>query len=222
MTVQRMDVLAKLKNDLVQAIFVYIAYSGLSYLSRFVVPLFPLLVVFGIIFPLVWARSSRDWHMYGFTRHSLGRAMFWGLGAGLACAAYIFFSGGGKSSDPMLAVQLLVGIPLAILFISPFQEFLFRGWLQTKLERALGQWPALFLAAIGFAVWHLFPPFEGSPTSSISVSSVGGLLTTLGLGLVFGYIFQRTRNIIAPWIAHALAIVATLVTGGMVLVHFVP
>ena len=35
-----------------------------------------------------------------------------------------------------------------------------------------------------------------------------------------GYVFQHTRNIIAPWIAHTLAIAALLATGAMVLVQY--
>jgi membrane protease YdiL (CAAX protease family) len=35
-----------------------------------------------------------------------------------------------------------------------FEELLFRGFLQPLLQRALGPWPAIFLAATGFAVLH--------------------------------------------------------------------
>ena len=74
--------------------------------------------------------------------------------------------------------------------------------------------------SLAFSLWHLFPPFEGTATSTISVSSAGGILTSLGMGLAFGYIFQRTRNIVAPWLAHALMVAATIAVGAMTLVQF--
>lgn len=75
--------------------------------------------------------------------------------------------------------------------------------------------------AIGFTLWHFTPPFEGTPTSSIAVTSVGGALTTLRMRLVFRYIFQRTGNIVAPWLAHALMIIGTVAVGAMSFIQYI-
>lgn len=42
------------------------------------------------------------------------------------------------------------------------------------------------------------------------------------MGVLFGYICQRTRNIVAPWLAHGLWIVALILVGAMTFVQFTP
>jgi len=210
------------RRRLIEALVAYGIFGGLSILSRCVPPVFALVVVTGIGFPMAWAGLTRDWSEIGFTRRKLGQALLWGLGAGVAGMLYVFLGvkRDAMPSPSMLGVQLAVGIPLAILIISPFQEFFFRGWLQPRLEQALGGRRGLLATSLAFSLWHLFPPFEGTATSTISVSSAGGILTSLGMGLAFGYIFQRTRNIVAPWLAHALMVAATIAVGAMTLVQF--
>jgi len=48
---------------------------------------------------------------------------------------------------------LLVAI-FAVVLGPVFEELLFRGFLQPLLQRALGPWPAILLAATGFALLH--------------------------------------------------------------------
>lgn len=223
-TVQQSCPTGTTRRHLAEAVIAYLAFCGLSILSRYVMPAFLLVVVSGIAFPLAWAKLTRDWTAIGFTRRKLGQALLWGLGAGLAGMLYVFLGARGDAlpTPPMLGLQLAFGIPTAMLIVSPFQEFFFRGWLQPRLEAALGKWAGLLVTSLSFALWHLFPPFEGSATSTISVTSPGGILTTIGMGLAFGYIFQRTRNIVAPWLAHALMIVATISVGAMTLIQLNP
>jgi len=212
------------QRSLIEAAGAFAAFCGLSLVSRLVLPVFLLVVIAGIAFPLVWARLRGDWAAIGFTRRRIGQALLWGAGAGLLGVVYVYV---GARNDPlpappMLGLQLAVGIPVAFLILSPFQEFFFRGWLQPRLETALGRWIGLLVTSVGFSLWHLLPPFEGTPTSQLSVSSLEGILTTLGMGLVFGYAFQRTRNIVAPWLAHALMIIAAVAVGGMTFVQYAP
>jgi membrane protease YdiL (CAAX protease family) len=102
--------------------------------------------------------------------------------------------------DAFFALQLIVGIPAWMLVVSPFQEFFFRGWLQPRFEDWLGKWPGLLVASVSFAVWHLCPAIEQAEI--VPIRSVSGMMFTTGTGLVFGYIFCRTRSIWAPWLAH--------------------
>jgi len=44
---------------------------------------------------------------------------------------------------------------------------------------------------------------------------LAGMISTFMVGLLFGYIHQRTKNIVAPWLAHAIAGVALVLVGGM-------
>ncbi len=213
-----------MKRPLVEALVAYAAFCGLGVLSRLIPSLFVLVVVCGFAFPLIWGRLTRDWAAMGFTRQRLGQALAWGLGAGLVGVLYITLSAWNDPfpDPPLLGLQLALGIPLAFLIVSPFQEFFFRGWLQPRFEASLGRWIGLLVTALGFALWHLLPPFEGSPTSALVITSIEGILTTLGMGLLFGYVLQRTRSIVAPWLAHFLWIVALIPVGGLTIVQFTP
>jgi membrane protease YdiL (CAAX protease family) len=211
------------RRALIEAGIALLAFYGLSLLSRFAAAIYLLVVASGLFFPLIWGVFSKDWKTMGFTRRNLGRAVLWGLAAGLLCCLYNVLTATKVPPPAMLGLQLVIGIPIALLVISPFQEFFFRGWLQPRFEHAFGKWIGLSVTALCFALWHYFPAFETSPTgAAIRLTSVYGFLTLLGLGLVWGYVFQRTRNIIAPWVAHTLAIIGLIMTGAMVLVQYTP
>jgi membrane protease YdiL (CAAX protease family) len=128
------------RRHLIEAVIAYTAFCSLSVLSRFALPVFLLVVVGGLAFPLVWARLTRNWASIGFTRRNLGRALLWGLGTGLAVVLYIFVtSGEERTLSSMLELQLAIGIPMWFLIVSPFQEFFFRGWLQPRFQEAIGK-----------------------------------------------------------------------------------
>jgi len=211
------------QRHLIEAAIAYVAFCGVSLLSRFVPPVFLLVPVSGIAFPLIWAKITRSWTSIGFTRQNLGQALLWGVGAGLVSGLYTFLMFREEQSfPPMLGLQLAIGIPIWILIMSPFQEFFFRGWLQPRFQFAIGKWTGLFVTSLCFTLWHFCPPLEGTPTSTLPITSVIGILSTFGFGVLFGYIFQRTDNIVAPWLAHALAGIALVLIGGMSFIQYTP
>jgi membrane protease YdiL (CAAX protease family) len=85
-----------------------------------------------------------------------------------------------------------------------FEEFLFRGALQTRLRGLVGPSSALILQALVFGVWHLGLGF----TETGHVGLVPALASTVAhqaiIGLAFGILFERTRNLLAPSVAHVL------------------
>lgn len=210
------------QRHLVEAVLAYVAFCGLSVLSRFFLPIFPLVIVSGIAFPLLWAKFKRGWSSIGFTRRNLGQTLLWGLGAGLVTSLIGFLTAEERSFAPMLGLQLGVGIPIWLLIMSPFQEFFFRGWMQPRFQSALGKWGGLLGANLCFTLWHLFPPFVGTSTSSLPVNTLPGMVGAFGVGLVFGYSFQRTDNIVAPWLAHALGGIALVSIGAMSFIQYTP
>jgi membrane protease YdiL (CAAX protease family) len=129
---------------------------------------------------------------------------------------------GGFSFPPMLGLQLAFGMPVWFLVLSPFQEFFFRGWLQPRFQDSVGKWIGLFLTSACFSLWHFFPPFEGTPTSILPVTSFSGIITTVAFGMIWGYTVQRTNNIVAPWISHALAGIAVVLPGKMTFIYYAP
>ena len=206
----------KNKRDLIEAIIGLCIFFIISYLSRFVVPLFALVVLLGIVFPLIWAKVKKDWALIGFTKKSIGKAFIWGIGSGALIFLYLLFD--GFKSMPvitdMLGLKLAANIPVWIIIVVPFQEFFFRGWLQTKLQKSLSKWPGFVIASVVFALWHFLPPFEGTATSNLPVYSVAGFFTVLALGLIWGFVYLvSNNNIIAPWISHTMAGIAIVIIG---------
>jgi membrane protease YdiL (CAAX protease family) len=206
------------RKALTEAIIALSAFFGLGLLSRLAAPVFLFVVGGGLFFPLIWGMCTKDWGTMGFTRRHIGQALIWGAGSGVFLMVVIWFTTEHKLA-PFFALQLIVGIPIWLLVMSPFQEFFFRGWLQPRFEKSLGAWPGLVVTSVGFAVWHLCPPFEQAQI--VPIMSVFGMALTTAMGLVFGYIFRRTGNIVAPWLAHVLAGLTLVLSGAMTFVRYV-
>ncbi len=206
------------RKALAEAVIAFLAFCGLSLVSRLVAPLFLLVVGAGLFFPLIWGMFTKDWRTMGFTRRNIGPGLIWGAGSGMLLMVIIWFTTEHKLA-PFFGLQLVVGIPIWLLIMSPFQEFFFRGWLQPRFEKSLGPWPGLVVTSTGFAVWHLCPPFEQAQI--VPIMSLYGIVFTTVMGLVFGYAFQRTRNIVAPWLAHVLAGLTLVLSGAMTFVQYV-
>jgi membrane protease YdiL (CAAX protease family) len=205
------------RKALAEAIIAFTVFCGLSLLSRLWAIFFLLVVATGLFFPLIWGFFTRDWEKMGFTRHNLGKALIWGAGSGVFLMSIIWFTTEHKLA-PLYILQLIVGIPIWMLIMSPFQEFFFRGWLQIRFEKSLGRWPGLLMTSICFALWHLFPPFE--QTEIVPIMSFLGMSFTILMGLVYGYIFIRTRNILAPWLAHVFAGLTLVLSGAMTFIQY--
>ena len=84
-----------------------------------------------------------------------------------------------------------------------FEEFLFRGALQTRLKQIISVPWALTLQAVFFGLWHVFvntESMDGNLLAGIAVCIISQMVS----GFVFGYIFERTRNLIVPTVAHVI------------------
>jgi len=204
------------KRDLIESIIGVAIFFTISYLSRLIIPLFGLVVLSGIIFPLVWAKVKKDWPSIGFTKKSTGKAFLLGIGSGSVIFLYLLFDGfkSMPTFTDMLGLKLAVNIPAWIIIVAPFQEFFFRGWLQTKLQKSIGKWSGFIIASVVFTLWHYLPPFEGTSTSNISIYSISGFFTILVFGFIWGFVYLiSNNNIIAPWISHTMAGIVAVIIG---------
>lgn len=66
------------RRRLIEAIVAYAVFCGLGLISRYIPGVFLIFLLFGIVFPLVWAKIAHDWQSIGFTRRNLGPAIGWG------------------------------------------------------------------------------------------------------------------------------------------------
>lgn len=160
---------------------------------------------------------------FGLKRRGLARGLAWGACAGIGWAVYTYLAfGGGNAPPPLWLVQVVIGMVVWLAIMSPFQELFFRGWFQPRLEASLGRRWGLVLAATAFTMWHFFPAFEGTATATLPLTSPLGIASTFAAGLLFGYVRQRTENVAAPWLAHALGGIGLVLIGRMTFLQYVP
>ena len=200
-------------RQLLEACIGFVVFGGLGWLARFVPVAFHLMGMVGFVLPLVWGKLTGRWSEMGFSINSWRLALLWGIVAGVATGIIGLVTVPAVSLAPDLGLQLALGIPFAMLLASPFQEFFFRGWLQTRLEAAVGEPVGLLLCSAGFVLWHYLTPFDQMPGWAYPLNSLTGFLGTLAAGLIYGYSFQRSRSILAPWLAHGLAMIVFAAVG---------
>ncbi|GAA4034924.1 hypothetical protein GCM10022247_70360 [Allokutzneria multivorans] len=123
----------------------------------------------------------------------------------------------GRWLRPLLVVTVYIGLitvltpwsgsaaPIAVLAVvflvnAVLEEVFYRFWLQTRLESLYGRWPAIVVASLLWAVWHVgIQGGGGLPLDLASVVANQGVT-----GLLLGYLWSRHRN---PWmliLAHGL------------------
>lgn len=211
------------KNLFLVALGVYFVSCIFGLMSRFIPIMFIIFVLFGILFPLLYAKFRHNWGSIGFSWYKIPQALFWGVLFGLFWSFYtliIFYP--NNSPTPFLGLQIAIGIPLWLLILSPFQEFFFRGYLQPRFQSSTGKWLGLIFTSLLFTLWHFFPQFEGTMTATLPLSSFAGIISIFLSGLIFGYCYQKTENIVAPWLAHALGGIALIISGQMVFMQYIP
>lgn len=93
---------------------------------------------------------------------------------------------------------LLWMIPLSLLLIGPGEELLFRGIIQGSLRRYFSAASAIILATAMFAPAHILSLSGGLMAVALTIS----ILSVPSL--VFGFVYERTRNIVVPALCHGL------------------
>lgn len=99
-----------------------------------------------------------------------------------------------ESNDPLAKVFFFVTAAIAAPL---FEEIIFRGFLLASLTRYLPVWAAIVTSSLIFALAHL---------------SLAEVLPLSTLALVLGYVYSRSRNLLAPMLVHCLWNSATLVS----------
>lgn len=93
------------------------------------------------------------------------------------------------------SLNLLISIIISAVIMAPLlEELVFRGVLQTTLMHLMKgrRWPAMLITAAVFSAIHAW------------VVPAQGLLPLFVLGLVFGYLYERTGSLLTPILAHAV------------------
>lgn len=94
-----------------------------------------------------------------------------------------------------------------------FEELLFRGYVWDRLERVFSKdWQVLALSALLFGLWHLgyldavawrmAQPDTLATAAGLAATMGGKALFATGMGIILGYLRQRSGGCLAPMLFH--------------------
>jgi len=117
-----------------------------------------------------------------------------------------------SAMDPKTGMTggILFGIWMiaANLVNSAMEEGLFRGIMMRHLKIKMSGWGALLVSSAFFAIWHLGWPIrhylDGVPMNEVAMEAATLLLATFIAGLAYGYLYLKTNNLWAPFLAHTI------------------
>jgi membrane protease YdiL (CAAX protease family) len=150
-----------------------------------------------ILLPVIYQKYVKKWTIkdFGFAKPKR---------RGVVIFAIAFFTIGGilpllDSGFKSLSLMIILYSLYQPAFI---EEFFFRGIIQGKLERALGQKRAWIFSGILFGLTHFFINYYVS-----DLDLLPGLLMLVGqitFGWVYGIIYMKTRSLLPSMICHYL------------------
>lgn len=160
-----------------------------------------IVIVFTIVLLAVAARSDRA-SIY-LQRGNLKKGLAIGLPAFAACAIAAGVQALGRGVEPAKLVSWAPWILIFVLANGFMEELLFRGIFLRRLDRLVGARPANVLTALVFALAHARVTYTPDVLTFVALVFV--------LGLVWGYIIQKTESVIASSLFHAGADVLIIV-----------
>ena len=156
---------------------------------------------------LVYLRRPRPsdlgWALVGLAGIFLGSLVMGVLVQALSALAEALFGVAVETGQNSIITQgrdnpvlFLYMVPVALFFVGPAEELVFRGVVQGLLRRAFGVVPGLVFASLLFGFGHYLAISSGSAWTYI--------LTASALGLVLGAVYEYTESLAVPALAHGL------------------
>ncbi|MEL6930538.1 MAG: type II CAAX endopeptidase family protein, partial [Cyanobacteria bacterium J06600_6] len=184
----------RIKALYVLGTYLLMAIGGISVLYLSIKDYFPL--------PADWFKFEfkSSWILWGFGGYLVAIPLVLLVSA---LNQQIWHGQGGSNPLLFLALQAQDKVALAIFFSTAsiaaplFEEVMFRGFLLPSLTRYTSVNGAIVISGLIFAIAHL------------SLSEVLPLAT---LGIVLGFVYTRSRNLLAPMLLHCLWNSGTLVS----------
>jgi membrane protease YdiL (CAAX protease family) len=93
----------------------------------------------------------------------------------------------------------LLSTPFQILLVGISEEGLFRGYIQTHIQKFYA-FRAVLIQAILFGFWHFV--WNLSPFDPFSMAQY--IATTFLIGLLFGYFYSKAKNLVPLVLTHGL------------------
>jgi membrane protease YdiL (CAAX protease family) len=156
---------------------------------------------FIFVIPLLYVLRVDKWTSkdLGFTK-----PRSWAV---LIFALLLFGYAGTRSlfTDPSRVPLSLPLILIALFQPALTEELLFRGIIQRKLERALGQNKAWIYSGILFGLVHVAPNLMGAQWYDYGQdigNMIGLLIQQIIVGWIFGIIYMKSRSLLPSFLAH--------------------
>ncbi|EHR48487.1 putative metal-dependent membrane protease [Saccharomonospora marina XMU15] len=152
--------------------------------------------------PATWTAESptTSWRRYG---------------PAIPVAVWLALSYAGPLSPPpsdyaleVDAFTLAITIVVVLLVNSVLEEVFYRRWLQTRWELLLGRWPAIVLASLLWAAWHIGIQGTGSLQTDLASTFVNQGV----LGLFLGYLWSKYRTMWPILVVHGAVNVVPVLT----------
>jgi len=143
---------------------------------------------------------------FGFRTRNIGKSLLFGflffiILDGLASLILYFLIYVFTSQIPVQSYNVLpflLTMPFMTLCVGVSEEGLFRGYMQTHLEKFYTPKQAILIQAILFGIWHFV--WGLNPFNPVYMLSYVGF--TFLVGLLFGYFYSKTRNLTPLVFAH--------------------
>lgn len=157
-----------------------------------------------LVLPTVYAviLALCAWHIYrkdislrdiGFNGNRLAKYVLIGFLVGVPLGAVEYLIITPLASFPTFEIKYLArDFAYMVFFVGLGEELLFRGLVQRDMTKLFGWKWGLIGASLMFGIMHL------------TWRSIPELGFTSFAGLIFGYLYQKTRSLTAPIIAHGI------------------
>ncbi len=164
--------------------------------------IFYFLAALPILIAMKWQKETLT--TAGISTLNLRSSLFLGLStSGVALiAVFGFLDAPGFSSS-------FIWIFIQFSFVGFFEEFLYRGYLQTRLMRWLGTYQGWTIASVLMALSHISIIYYWHDKSLVEAFLISSRL--IPMSLAFGYLYMKTGNILGPALAHAFMNFATTI-----------
>jgi len=153
-----------------------------------------------VLIPVLYLRLVRKWTLrdFGFRKPVPGS---WGI----IIFTVILFAFAGVLPlllNPEFTPMPVIMIIFALVWPAFFEEFLFRGVIQGRLERVIGQNKAWIFSGILFGLAHVTTNYfiQGMDL----VSGIFQLLGQIIAGWIYGILYMKTRSLYPGMLAHFL------------------
>ena len=111
----------------------------------------------------------------------------------------LYFENGGIKINPQFRPSDFID---KFLIVGITEELVFRGWLLNALLKKMPTWVALIVNNLLFLCIH-FPIWYQTHTLVANFTS-GSFITVFVLGIIFGLLFIKSKNIWVPIVYHML------------------